>query len=255
MALDLRPRIPTLPPFSLRPTIEQLKKLQLPFPGLLSLPQGSYKTFCSEVRLSFFFFALWPKWIFRFFAGFKIFPQRFRRHVYIRDQSIVTNTWSDAWHITVALHAQQRCAQTISANVLKKNLKIGLSSVGKMYVVCALFRNALTCLYWNQSSTFFELDPPLSKSILFEHYMIVISWQLTCSSKEIRKTWVQPYTDIWLFSFTEGCSNLCQLHGYNLCWARMNKLVLLLLNVECQVLHGCHRHRFLRFPDFFLTIS
>ena len=32
---------------------------------------------------------------------------------------IVTNTWSDAWHITVALPAQQRCAQTISANVLK----------------------------------------------------------------------------------------------------------------------------------------
>ena len=26
---------------------------------------------------------------------------------------------SDAWHITVALPAQQRCAQTISANVLK----------------------------------------------------------------------------------------------------------------------------------------
>ncbi|XP_068677291.1 uncharacterized protein [Montipora foliosa] len=42
----------------------------------------------------------------------------------------------------------------------KKNLKIGLSSVGKMYVVCALLRNALTCLYGNQTSTFFELDPP-----------------------------------------------------------------------------------------------
>ena len=42
----------------------------------------------------------------------------------------------------------------------KKNLKTGLSSVGKMYVVCALLRNALTCLYGNQTSTFFELDPP-----------------------------------------------------------------------------------------------
>jgi len=42
----------------------------------------------------------------------------------------------------------------------KKNLKIGLSSVGQMYVVCALLRNALTCLYGNQTSTFFELDPP-----------------------------------------------------------------------------------------------
>ena len=41
----------------------------------------------------------------------------------------------------------------------KKNLKIGLSSVGKMYVVCALLRNVLTCLYGNQTE-FFELDPP-----------------------------------------------------------------------------------------------
>jgi len=43
---------------------------------------------------------------------------------------------------------------------LKKNLKIGLSSVGKMYVVCALLRNALTCLCGSQTSTFLELDPP-----------------------------------------------------------------------------------------------
>ena len=43
---------------------------------------------------------------------------------------------------------------------VKKNLKIGLSSVSKMYVVCALLGNALTCLYGNQTSRFFELDPP-----------------------------------------------------------------------------------------------
>ena len=42
----------------------------------------------------------------------------------------------------------------------KKNLKIGLSSIGKLYVVCALLRNALTCLYGNSTSSFFELDPP-----------------------------------------------------------------------------------------------
>ena len=42
----------------------------------------------------------------------------------------------------------------------KKNLKIKLSSVGKMYVVCAILRNALTCLYGNQTSAFFHLDPP-----------------------------------------------------------------------------------------------
>lgn len=43
----------------------------------------------------------------------------------------------------------------------KKNLKIQLSSVGKMYVVCALLRNAITCLYPNQTSRFFDLEPPI----------------------------------------------------------------------------------------------
>ena len=42
----------------------------------------------------------------------------------------------------------------------KKNLKIGLSSVGKMYLVCALLRNAITCLYGNQTTEFFDLEPP-----------------------------------------------------------------------------------------------
>ncbi|CAH3043339.1 unnamed protein product [Porites lobata] len=42
----------------------------------------------------------------------------------------------------------------------KKNLKIGLSSIGKMYIVCALLRNPLTCLSGNTTSEFFELDPP-----------------------------------------------------------------------------------------------
>lgn len=48
----------------------------------------------------------------------------------------------------------------------KKSLKIGLSSIGKMYIVCAILRNALTCLYGNET-TFFELDPP--------HFMIILS--------------------------------------------------------------------------------
>ena len=39
-----------------------------------------------------------------------------------------------------------------------KNLKIGLSSVGKMYIVSALLRNAHTILIWS---------PQLLKSILF----------------------------------------------------------------------------------------
>ena len=42
----------------------------------------------------------------------------------------------------------------------KKNLKIGLSAVGKMYIVCAVLRNALTCLYKNQTSDHFNFEPP-----------------------------------------------------------------------------------------------
>ena len=42
----------------------------------------------------------------------------------------------------------------------KKNLKIGLSQVGKMYVVCSILRNGLTCLYSNTTVVFFGLDPP-----------------------------------------------------------------------------------------------
>ena len=34
----------------------------------------------------------------------------------------------------------------------KKNLKISLSAVGKMYVVCVILRNALTCMYTNSTS-------------------------------------------------------------------------------------------------------
>ena len=42
----------------------------------------------------------------------------------------------------------------------KKNLKIGLSSIGKMYVVCALITNAHSCFYRNITSDFFGLDAP-----------------------------------------------------------------------------------------------
>ena len=42
----------------------------------------------------------------------------------------------------------------------KKNLKISLSAVGKMYVVCAILRNALTRKYTNSTSEYFALDPP-----------------------------------------------------------------------------------------------
>lgn len=42
----------------------------------------------------------------------------------------------------------------------KKNLKLGLSSVGKMYIVSAILRNGPTCLYGNTTSDFFQCNPP-----------------------------------------------------------------------------------------------
>ncbi|CAB4032157.1 Hypothetical predicted protein [Paramuricea clavata] len=50
----------------------------------------------------------------------------------------------------------------------KKNLKIGLSAVGKMYSVCALLRNALTCFYGSTTSSYFGVDPPT----LQEYYQL-----------------------------------------------------------------------------------
>ena len=43
----------------------------------------------------------------------------------------------------------------------KKNLKIGLSAVGKMYIICALLHNARCCLYGSETSNYFQCEPPL----------------------------------------------------------------------------------------------
>ena len=42
----------------------------------------------------------------------------------------------------------------------KKNLKLCLSAVGKMYLVGTLLRNAITCCYGSQVCEFFDLAPP-----------------------------------------------------------------------------------------------
>ena len=42
----------------------------------------------------------------------------------------------------------------------KKKLKIGLSPVGKMYVVCTILQNAHTILYGNTTSNFIQKEPP-----------------------------------------------------------------------------------------------
>ena len=42
----------------------------------------------------------------------------------------------------------------------KKNLKIGMSAVGKQYLVATLLKNALVCCYGSQVSQYFGLAPP-----------------------------------------------------------------------------------------------
>ena len=43
----------------------------------------------------------------------------------------------------------------------KKNLKIGLSPVGKMYIVSALLHNARSCFYGAITLKYFECKPPI----------------------------------------------------------------------------------------------
>ena len=42
----------------------------------------------------------------------------------------------------------------------KKMQRIGMSPVGKVYIVCSILQNAHTCLYGNQISETFGIDPP-----------------------------------------------------------------------------------------------
>ena len=43
----------------------------------------------------------------------------------------------------------------------RKILKIKLSAVGKMYIVCALLHNARSCFYGTSTENYFGLQPPL----------------------------------------------------------------------------------------------
>ena len=78
-------------------------------------------------------------------------------------------------HLTPQMQHYNKCMSEVRTSVewlfndiinyfkfldFKKNLKVGLSSVGKMYIVSALLRNALTCLYGNSTSQFFDVQPP-----------------------------------------------------------------------------------------------
>ena len=53
---------------------------------------------------------------------------------------------------------------------LKKKLKDSSSQMGKMYVVCAILQNALTCMYGNTTSQFFNLDPPHLNEYLSDQF-------------------------------------------------------------------------------------
>ena len=46
----------------------------------------------------------------------------------------------------------------------KKVLKICLSAIGKIYIICALMHNARACLYGSTTSEFFEMSPQLSRT-------------------------------------------------------------------------------------------
>ena len=43
----------------------------------------------------------------------------------------------------------------------EKNLKVGLSAVGKLYIVCALTQNVHTILYGSVTSEYFGINPPV----------------------------------------------------------------------------------------------
>ena len=57
--------------------------------------------------------------------------------------------------------------ETFKFTDYKKNQKIGLSCIGKMYGVSALLTNAHTCLYRNNCSHYFDIEPPI-----LERYLI-----------------------------------------------------------------------------------
>ena len=63
---------------------------------------------------------------------------------------------------------------------MKKQQKINLSAIGKIYIVSALLQNACTSLYGNIVSKFFELSPPT-----LEQYF---SW--TTQKKLISRTFI-----------------------------------------------------------------
>ena len=61
----------------------------------------------------------------------------------------------------------------------KKNLKIGFSCIGKFYRVSAILTNAHTCLYKNNVSWYFAIDPPLLDEYFQWTKLCALSIQMT----------------------------------------------------------------------------
>ena len=83
----------------------------------------------------------------------------------------------------------------------KKNLKISLSSVGKMYIVASLLRNALTCLQSNMTQViFFSWSHPLFKHISHNFFVniscfsyIVITNYFLCLQFLLKKNMISLF--------------------------------------------------------------
>ena len=67
----------------------------------------------------------------------------------------------------------------------KKNLKVALSAVGKMYIICALLTNARNCLYPTSTSSFFNLGP-----LSLREYFYLSEFTARLSTKATR-LWVE----------------------------------------------------------------
>lgn len=95
--------------------------------------------------------------------------------------------------------------------ILQKNLKVELSSVGKMYVVSALLFNALTCLYGNETSELYCWIPQAYLSIWFDCKFCLTSEDLHKTQKHQR-----PFISIickhFNFNTVEILPSLC------FCW-------------------------------------
>ena len=102
--------------------------------------------------------------------GDKAYPLRIHLQAPLRGnrtpQQEVVNTAMSNVRVAVELFFKE-ITTYFSFLDFKRDLKIGLSPVGKMYIVCALMTNARTCLYKSQTSDYFGVNPPMLEDYLY----------------------------------------------------------------------------------------